>query len=70
MKLSQNSWFVLVNSITNWANSISNKTTDINADIDLAVKNGSAETIIGMITELESNLRILKRRLQESCQKG
>jgi len=64
MKLSQNSWFLLVESITNQANSISNKTTSLNADIDLAVKNGGAETVIGMITELESVLRVLKRRLQ------
>ena len=63
MKFSNDSYDMLCKSVRDQAADIDLTASHQKFDVEESVKNGSAETIIGMITELESTLRVLKRRL-------
>ena len=61
--LTKDAWIRLTESAVSQSNAISNKGTDLNYDLEISAKNGGTETVIDMITELESTLRVMKRRL-------
>lgn len=63
MKLTAESWKKLIDCADDQFNGIVGKSARHGFNVD--AKNGSIETIVTMITELESTLRVLKRRLQK-----
>lgn len=63
MKLSNTSYGILTGSIEDQAIAI-DKTADRHLhNVEEGAKDGSTETVLGMLTELESSIRVLKRRL-------
>lgn len=47
-------------------NGIRNKSANLGHNVEVSARSGGTETLIGMIVELESTLRVLRRRLKES----
>jgi len=63
MNLSNASYGILCRLVAVQASAIDKTAENQSFNVEESVKNGSAETVITMITELESTLRVLKRRL-------
>lgn len=66
MKITKEAWESLAVSIDDQAAAINGKSIRLGYNPEESAKNGGTETVLGMITELESNLRVLKRRLIET----
>jgi len=66
MKITADRFSELSLSIQDQATSLYNKAFRLGFNAELGAKDGGTETVISMITELESTLRVLKRRLQET----
>jgi stage III sporulation protein SpoIIIAA len=63
MDLTKEAYKTLVHGLVNRATGIDIVATRHGFNVEESAKNGSAETIIGMISEFQSTLRVLKRRL-------
>jgi len=63
MKLSKEGWQRMSDDIQRQATAMNAKADRLEYNIETAVKNGVAETVIQQLTELESTIRVLKRRL-------
>jgi len=61
--LSKESFQKLIDSVDSQTLNIVGRAARQAFNVEESAKNGSSETIIGMIIELESTLRVLKRRL-------
>jgi hypothetical protein len=66
MKIDKNAWLNLMDVVEIQCNSIRNKSANLGHNVEVSAKNGGTETLLNMIVELESTLRVLKRRLQET----
>lgn len=66
MKLDKQSWTRLSLAIEGQGLAIQRKSVQLGYNVEESIKNGGSESLIGMIIELESTLRVLKRRLEES----
>jgi hypothetical protein len=67
MKITQEAWQRLTESIDNKAAAIFGKSQRYhNFNVEVSVKDGTISTVIEMIGELENELRVLKRRLIEA----
>lgn len=66
MKITSVRWLSLVEAIERQAKAINAKSDRHNYNVEECSKNGATETVINMIVELESTLRVLKRRLKET----
>lgn len=63
MNLSKEAWETLTDSIEIQAKGINATSDRLGYNVEFAIKNGGAENIIQQLTELESTIRVLKRRL-------
>jgi hypothetical protein len=67
MNLSKEAWERMADSIQRQAAGMNATSDRLEYNIDTAVKNGGAENIIQQLAELESSIRVLKRRLTVAC---
>ncbi len=63
MNLSKEAWERMADSVQRQAAGINAVSDRLEYNIDVASKNGGAENVITQLTELESTIRVLKRRL-------
>ena len=66
MKFDKSAWINLAEMLDIQSNGIRNKSANLKFDPVESGKNGGTETLLGMIINLESTLRVFKRRLRDS----
>lgn len=63
MQLNKEAWINLLEAADIQNNALRNKCANLHHNSEESAKNGGTETVLGMITEFETTLRVLKRRL-------
>lgn len=66
MSLTSGVWDNLTDSVERQAKGINAKCDRHDFNVEECARNGATEIVIGMIVELESTLRVLKRRLVQT----